>query len=93
MTTNSPLSGELARQLEDAARAHQKEPAELLEKAVKQYLEDRSWMKLMGYGQERAMALGKKTEDDIDRLIAESRSEPRAQLVLDAGWNGLVETR
>jgi predicted transcriptional regulator len=75
MTTNLPLSGELARELEDAARAQQKEPAELLEEAVKQYLEGRSWMKLMGYGQERARALGIKTEDDIDRLIAKSRSE------------------
>jgi hypothetical protein len=30
-TTNLPLSGELARQLGDAARAQQKEPAELKE--------------------------------------------------------------
>lgn len=79
MTTNLPLSGELARQLEDAARAQHKEPAELLEEAVKQYLEDRSWMKLMEYGQERAKARGIKTEDDIDRLIAESRSEQRTR--------------
>ena len=78
-TTNLPLSGELARQLEDAARAQQKEPAELLEEAVKQYLEDRSWMKLLGYGQERAKALGITTEEDIDRLIAESRSEQHAR--------------
>ena len=42
MTTNLPLSGELARLLEDAACAQEKEPAELLEEAVKQYLEDRS---------------------------------------------------
>jgi hypothetical protein len=55
------------------------EPAELLEEAVKQYLEDRSWVNLMGYGQERAKALGIKTEEDIDRLITESRSEPRAR--------------
>ena len=82
-TTNLPLSGELARQLEDAARAQQKEPAALLEEAVKQYLEDRSWVKLMGYGQERAKALAITTEEDIDRLIAESRSEQRARIVLD----------
>lgn len=54
-----------------------------LEEAAKQYLEDRSWMKLMGYGQERARALGITTEEDIDRLIAESRSEQRARIVLD----------
>ena len=78
-TTNLPLSGELARQLEDAARAQQKEPAELLEEAVKQYLEDCSWVKLMGYGRERAKALEITTEEDIDRLIAESRSEQHAR--------------
>ena len=78
-TTNLPLSGELAKQLEDAARAQKREPAELLEEVVKQYLEDRSWAKLMGYGQERASALGIKTKADIDRLIAESRSEQRAR--------------
>jgi metal-responsive CopG/Arc/MetJ family transcriptional regulator len=78
-TTNLPLSGELAKQLEDAARAQHREPAELLEDAVKQYLEDRSWVKLMGYGQERSKALGIKTEEDIDRFIAESRSEQRAR--------------
>jgi len=79
ITTNLPLSGELAKQLEDAARAQKKEPAELLQEAVKQYLEDRSWAKLMGYGQERAKTLGIKTEEDINRLIAESRSEQRAR--------------
>lgn len=83
ITTSLPLSGELARHLEEAARAQRKEPAAMLEEAVKQYLEDRSWMKLMGYGQERAKALGITTEEDIDRLIAESRSEQRARIALD----------
>lgn len=78
-TTNVPLSGELAKQLEDAARAQHREAAELLEEAVKRYLEDCSWVRLMEYGQERAKALGIKTEEDIDRLIAESRSEQRAR--------------
>src|ERR1017187_9151960 len=39
------------------------------------YLEDRSWLGIMGYGRERAKALGINTEADIDRLIAESRNE------------------
>jgi hypothetical protein len=33
----------------------------------------------MGYGRERAKALGINTEADIDRLIAESRNEQRAR--------------
>jgi hypothetical protein len=78
-TTNLPLSAELAKQLEDAARAQHRRTAELLEEGGKQYLEDRSWVNLMCYGQDRAKALGIKAEEDIDRLIAESRSEQRAR--------------
>ena len=92
-TTKLLLSGELAQQSEDAARVQEKDLAGPLEEAVKQCREDRPWLKLMGYGQERAKALGIKTEEDVDRLIAESRSEQRARIVLDADWNGLVETR
>jgi hypothetical protein len=77
-TTKVLLSGELAQQSEDTARAQEKDLAGTLEEAIKQCLEDRSWLKLMGYGQERAKALGINTEEDIDRLIAESRSEQRA---------------
>ena len=74
-TTNVPLSGELAKQLEDAARAQKRKPAELLEEPVSRYLEDRSWVALMEYGQERAKAPGIGTDEDVDRLIGESRSE------------------
>jgi predicted RNA-binding Zn-ribbon protein involved in translation (DUF1610 family) len=49
---------------------------EVLTDAVKRYVEDRSWTKLLDYGAERAKTLGIK-ESDIDRLIAESRAEQR----------------
>jgi hypothetical protein len=52
-----PLSREPAKQLEDAARSQHRHATELLEEAVKQYLEDRSWARLMEYGQERAHAV------------------------------------
>jgi hypothetical protein len=48
----------------------------VLTDAVKRYVEERSWTKLLDYGAERAKALGIK-ESDIDRLIAESRAEQR----------------
>jgi hypothetical protein len=47
------LSSQLARQLEDAARAANKEPAELLEEALKNYLDDRSPYKRAGDGATR----------------------------------------
>ena len=49
---------------------------EVLTDAVKRYVEERSWAKLLGYGAERAKALGVK-ESDVDGLIAESRAEQR----------------
>jgi hypothetical protein len=50
---------------------------EVLTDAVKRYVEDRSWTKLLDYGAERAKTLGI-GESDIDRLIAESRAEQRS---------------
>jgi hypothetical protein len=44
--------------------------------AVKRYVEERSWTKLLDYGVERAKALGVK-ESDIDRSIAASRTDQR----------------
>lgn len=41
---------------------------------MKRYIEERSWTKLLGYGAERAKALGVK-EPDIDQLMAESQAE------------------
>ena len=49
----------------------------MLTDAVKRYVEERSWTKLLDYGAERAKALGIK-ESDVDRLIAESRAEQRS---------------
>ena len=47
---------------------------EVLSDAVKLYVEERSWTKLLNYGAERAKVLGVK-ESDVDRLIAESRAK------------------
>ncbi|HWF08368.1 MAG TPA: hypothetical protein VG297_07885 [Bryobacteraceae bacterium] len=47
---------------------------EVLADAVKRYVEERSWTKLLNCGTERAKVLGVK-ESDIDRFIAESRAE------------------
>jgi hypothetical protein len=57
-TTKLLLSGELAQQSEDTARAQEKDLARPLEEAVKQHLEDCSWVKLTGYGQERRRRSG-----------------------------------
>lgn len=68
-----PLLAEIRR----AAQGEHRSVDEVLVDAVKRYVEERSWTKLLDYGAERAIALGVK-ESDIDRLIAESRTEQRS---------------
>lgn len=66
----------LLAEIRSAAEAERRSVDEVLTDAVKRYIEERSWTKLLGYGAERAKALGVK-ESDIERLIAESRAEQR----------------
>src|ERR1022692_4088521 len=75
-TTNLPLSGELAKQLEDAARAQRREPAELLEGAVKQYLEDRSRLGLVGWGGGGGKGAGKNQEKRFSPLVRGAQKRP-----------------
>jgi hypothetical protein len=55
-------------------RAEHRSVDEVLIDAVKRYVEERSWTRMLDYGAEGVKALDVK-ESDIDRLIAESRAE------------------
>jgi hypothetical protein len=70
------LPDPLLAEIQIAAQAEHRTVDEVLADAVKRYLEERSWTRLLDYGAERAKTLGIK-ESDIDRLIAESRAERR----------------
>jgi len=74
---NVSLSEPLLAEMEAAARAEHRSVDEVVGDAVKKYLENRSWVKMLEYGQSRAKALGY-TEDDVERLIAETRAEKRS---------------
>jgi metal-responsive CopG/Arc/MetJ family transcriptional regulator len=73
---NISLPEPLLAEIRSAAQAEHRSVDEVLSDAVKRYVEERSWTKLLGYRAERAKALGVK-ESDIDRLIAQSRAEQR----------------
>jgi metal-responsive CopG/Arc/MetJ family transcriptional regulator len=73
---NISLPEPLLAEIQSAAQAEHRSVDEVLIDAVKRYVEERSWMKLLDYGAEQAKTLGIK-ESDIDRLIAESRAERR----------------
>jgi metal-responsive CopG/Arc/MetJ family transcriptional regulator len=74
---NISLPEPLLAEIKSAAQAEHRSVDEVLADAVKRYLEERSWTKLLGYGAERAKALGVK-ESDVDQLIAEVRAEQRS---------------
>jgi metal-responsive CopG/Arc/MetJ family transcriptional regulator len=75
---NISLPAPLLAEIQSAAQAERRSVDEVLTDAVKRYIEERSWTKLLEYGAERAKALGVK-ESDIDRIIGESRAEQRGR--------------
>ena len=74
---NISLPEPLLAEIQSAAQAEHRSVDEVLTDAVKRYVEERSWAKLLSYGVERAKALGVQ-ESDVDELIAESRAEQRS---------------
>jgi predicted transcriptional regulator len=68
------LPPEMREAIEEVARTENRQPVELVEEAVGQFLKDRHWQSLVTYGQERAHGLGYRPSD-VNRLIAQSRSE------------------
>ena len=74
---NISLPEPLLAEIQSAAQAEHRGVDEVPTDAVKRYIEERSWTRLLDYGAERAKALGIK-ESDVDRLIAKSRAEHRS---------------
>jgi predicted transcriptional regulator len=72
------LSDDLVRQIEETARAQNRRPAEVLEEAVRQYLEKQSWVEFVKRNEERARQMGI-TENDVPRLVEEVRRENRGR--------------
>jgi predicted transcriptional regulator len=72
--TKELLSDELLRQVEESARAQNRQPAEVVTDAVAKYLEEQSFRQYVERNEigARAKGIG---EDDVDRLISEVRSE------------------
>ena len=71
---NVAISPELFARITDEAAAEGTTADEIANKATKRYLALRRIDRLQRYGQKRAEELGI-TEDDVPRVIAESRAE------------------
>jgi predicted transcriptional regulator len=68
------LSGELLEQVEQVARAQNREPSELVEEAVRKYLKSERLERFVEKAEGRARAKGLR-EEDVPRLISEVRRE------------------
>lgn len=53
-THNVPLPDDLWGKIQSEAESEHRPVEDLLAEAVTQYLDDRSWTKILGYGQRRA---------------------------------------
>jgi len=74
-TSNQPtLSDEQLAELEKLARAQERSVDEVLSEAVGRYIRDQQWTALKRYGRASSREMGRK-EQDVPRLIAESRAE------------------
>jgi predicted transcriptional regulator len=74
--TNGPLTipPALLAEITAAADEEHRSPSDLVRDALERYMEAREWTKIFVYGDLRAKELGL-TEQDVPRLIAESRRE------------------
>jgi len=77
-TKTPPLSDELQEKLEQIAREQHREPAEVLEEAVRRYIGIKAHERLAQKAEERARGRGIK-EEDVPRLVEEVRREDRGR--------------
>jgi hypothetical protein len=73
---NVALEPEVFARVAAEAQKEGKTPDELANEAARRFLASRQLQELQQYGRQRASDLGL-TADDVPRLIAESRAEPR----------------
>jgi len=74
--TTIRMPEDLMTQVQKAAMDEQRSVSEVLTEAVKRYLSDRKWLKIVSSAEQRARAKGL-TEADVPRLVEEARREKR----------------
>ena len=75
---NISLPEPLLAEIQTVAEAQHRTSDELAADAIRQYLKEQSWMEFVERNERRAREMGI-TEGDVDRLIAEYRSEDQQQ--------------
>jgi CopG family transcriptional regulator/antitoxin EndoAI len=75
-TLTFSLPPDMAAQIEEIMREEGRTRSELLREALRRYIEDREWRRVLRYGEQRAREQGIRPED-VDRLVREYRAEAR----------------
>ncbi len=72
------ISDDLLHQVEETAREQNRQPEEVVSEAVRKYLDDQKWERLVTAGERRAKEKGL-AEDDVPRIIEELHRENRTR--------------
>ena len=64
------------KRVEEVAKEENRTKSELIREALRRYIEDREWEKLTRYARQKSIEAGIKTEEDVQRVVDEFRSEP-----------------
>jgi len=69
----------MVKEVETFAQTEGMTKSEFLRDAVRQYIRRKRWEKIRLYGAKKAIELGVKNDDDIERLVDEYRSEQKTK--------------
>ncbi len=75
-TITFSLPPDMAARVDQILKEEGRTKSELLREALRRYIEEREWKRLLRYGERKAQELGI-TPDDVDRLIHEYRAEKK----------------
>lgn len=75
-TITFSLPPEMASKMEEILREEGRTKSELVREALRRYMEEREWKKLLRYGERNARARGIASED-VGRLVDKHREEMR----------------
>jgi CopG family transcriptional regulator/antitoxin EndoAI len=66
---NVSLDPKLYKEIEETARVESRTKSELVREAIRQYIANKSWVQIRKWGNETALKLSIKDEEDIDRIL------------------------
>lgn len=86
-TITISLPPEMAAQVEEIMREEGRTKSELLREALRRYIEEREWKRLLKYAQAKAKEAGTTTEEQVNDLIHARRAQKETMKKQDI-WVG-----